>query len=316
MTPCDTRSLLGRGVQTLADNGVNGAATGAGRSLLLCAGLQSSGSTLVSWCFLQRRDTDGVLDARGDVLPAIPHDLGMPHTWCKFTISAFRLREMIVRYEADGWQVRPLLIVRDVRSVFNSLVSKPYGANGVTAEEPPLRLRALRFKEDWHQARAEGWPILRYETLVQEPEPTLRAACAALRLPWDPAMLTWPKRAADMAFPCNGNATFQQTCAGSFGASVRPELARVAVERIGAADLAWLDREFAEFNAELGYPATPASGTAPADALMVPRFENTRRYRRLCRRLRRAERHAWLGRLLPSLRVDWKQVYLKSIGWL
>ena len=42
------------------------------RQLYLCAGLQSSGSTLVSWAFLQRADMDGVVDARFDMLPQVP----------------------------------------------------------------------------------------------------------------------------------------------------------------------------------------------------------------------------------------------------
>ena len=31
------------------------------RILYLCAGLQSGGTTLISWCFLQRSDMDGIL---------------------------------------------------------------------------------------------------------------------------------------------------------------------------------------------------------------------------------------------------------------
>lgn len=290
-------------------------ATAGTRELYLCAGLQSSGSTLISWCFLQRRDMDGILDGRGDVLPAIPCDLVAPRIWCKFTITAFRLRDMIVRYEADGWQVRPVLVVRDVRSAFNSLVAKEYGCNGVTAEEPPLRLRFLRFKEDWQLARAEGWPIVRYESLLQEPEPVLRDACVQLGLDWDPAMLTWPKRADHIAFPCNGNETFLKTRGETLHDSVRPSLAKVAVDRIPAAELAWLEREFAEYNADLGYPLTVAANGAAADGVLVPRFENTRRYRQLRRRLHRGNRMAWLGKLIPSMRTEWDDVYLKSIGW-
>lgn len=30
------------------------------------------------------------------------------------------------------------------------------------------------------------------EDLVSQPEGTLRALCAALGIPWDPAMLSWP----------------------------------------------------------------------------------------------------------------------------
>ncbi len=46
------------------------------KSLLLCGGLQSSGTTLISYCFLQRGDTDGVLDADNDLLPALDPQSG------------------------------------------------------------------------------------------------------------------------------------------------------------------------------------------------------------------------------------------------
>ena len=36
------------------------------KTLYLCGGLQSSGTTLVSWCFLQRADMNGALDADND----------------------------------------------------------------------------------------------------------------------------------------------------------------------------------------------------------------------------------------------------------
>jgi hypothetical protein len=296
----------------------SGAATPERPKLLyLCAGLQSSGSTLASWCFLQRCDMDGILDGRGDILPAIPSSLAAPRVWCKFTITAFRLRDMVLRYQADGWQIRPVLVVRDVRSVYNSLVTKAYGSNGVTAEEPPLRLRFVRFKEDWQLARAAGWPIIRYESLLREPQRTLAKACARLDLAWDPAMLAWPKSPQQIAFPGNGNATFQKTRATSFRATVQPNLATLAVKRIPAADLAWLEQEFAAYNAELGYPLAAASaGAGTIDAAVAPQLEATRRYRRLCRRLRRSRRLGWLTRFIPSLRRKAEKLYLESIGVL
>src|SRR5436305_1153439 len=116
-----------------------------GRDLYLCAGLQSSGSTLVSWCFLQRADMDGVLDARFDHLPRIPTTLNAPLAWCKFTVACFRFSEVQHYLEDEGYVVHPLLVVRDVRAVFNSLIRKVYGRNGVTADDPPLRLRLERF---------------------------------------------------------------------------------------------------------------------------------------------------------------------------
>ena len=131
------------------------------RNLLLCGGLQSSGSTLFSWCFLQRHDTDGVLDSSNDCLFVFPADLpAAPFLWCKTTIACFRFRHVRCFYEDAGFSVRPLLVARDVRSVFRSLVTKDYGRNGVTAEDPPLRMRFRRFKEDWEEFRAAGWPIV------------------------------------------------------------------------------------------------------------------------------------------------------------
>lgn len=251
------------------------------RPLYLCAGLQSSGSTVVSWCFLQRADMDGVLDARNDILPDIA-GVSAPLAWCKITISSFRLSEMIGHYEDEGWQVRPSLVVRDVRAVFNSLLGKHYGSNGITAEEPPLRMRMRRFKEDWQLTRDRGWPVIRYETLCAEPETTLQRACTDYVLPWDEAMVTWPKRRDDMADPAHGSPTFRKSLGANLRETLKPSLADVKVRNIPPGDLEWLEREFADFNRATGYaehiaPAGQASenGTPQRD---IPRWENTRRY--------------------------------------
>src|SRR5688572_28107305 len=175
--------------------------------LYLCGAPQSSGSSLVSWCFLQRADTDGVLDARNDLLPDVSA-VATANAWCKFTVSAFRTLDVACHLADAGWVVRPLLVVRDLRLVFDSLVDKPYGRNGVTAEEPPLRLRLRRFHRDWQLAEREGWPVIRYESFVADPEGILRSACAQLGLPWDPAMLTWPKAPEQAACAGPGSTTF------------------------------------------------------------------------------------------------------------
>src|SRR5256885_11418406 len=105
-----------------------------------CAGLQSSGSTVVSWCFLQRADMDGVFDARNDILPEIP-DVPTPRAWCKITISSFRFSEMKAYYEDEGFEVHPLLVIPDERAGFNSLMKNHNGSNGIPAQQPPLRMR-------------------------------------------------------------------------------------------------------------------------------------------------------------------------------
>ena len=118
---------------------------GISRRLYLCGGLQGSGSTLVSWCFLQRSDMDGVLDADNDLLPFLDPRLGNPYAWYKTNVGSFRLSELVRHYGDLGWDVYPLLVVRDLRDLWASLVGQSFTANGITAEDPPLRLRLRRF---------------------------------------------------------------------------------------------------------------------------------------------------------------------------
>jgi len=275
-----------------------------GRTLYLCAGAQSSGSTLISWCFLQRPDMDGILDARFDHLPDLPRTLSAPLPWVKFTIACFRFSEVQAHFEDEGFEVRPLLAVRDARSVFNSLIKKKYGRNGTTADDPPIRLRLRRFREDWQLFRQHQWPILRYEDFAAEPEKTLRDTCAKMGLPWDDAMTTWPKPLDRIAEPGFGNETFVLSRGNSLAATVKPVLASIKTQNIGAEDLDWLEAEFAEMNAAMKYPLhVSADSDASTPGRALPRFENTRRYERLRRKHRLSRfvsntRHllsGWLG---------------------
>jgi hypothetical protein len=250
--------------------------------LYLCAGLQCSGSTLISWCFLQRHDMDGVLDGEYDLLPRIAPNLGKPLTWCKTTISSFRLCELTRHYQDEGWEVYPLLIVRDVRDTWASLIAKPYGVNGFTAEDPPLRLRFRRFREDWERFRELSWPILRYEGLLADHENVLRETCRQLALSWDDSMLRWTKRAGEIADASRGSDSFRQTQ----GRDLAETLARYSAKErkqifIGGGDLAWLESEFQAFNAENGYPlhATECSDANDESSAQICSFQDLRRYR-------------------------------------
>lgn len=246
------------------------------KPLFLCAGTQSSGSTLAAWCFLQRPDTDGVLDARNDLLPDLPV-VSTANLFCKITISSFRMTEMVEHYVDEGWDVRPLLIVRDVRAVFNSLMSKTYGNNGTTAEEPPLRMRMRRFKADWEYFRSRC-PVLSYEEMLASPEATLKGCCTQLGLPWDDAMMSWPKEKEELADPGHGSPTFRKSRGESFTDTVKPSLANVRVDRIPPEDLVWLEEEFAEFNRACGYAEhiAPIKLESNVDRA-VPSFANTKR---------------------------------------
>lgn len=232
---------------------------------------------------------DGVFDARNDILPDIP-DVSTPRAWCKITISSFRFSEMKAHYEDEGFEVHPLLVVRDVRAVFNSLMKKHYGSNGITAEEPPLRMRMRRFKEDWELFRRNNWPTIRYETLVVEPDATLRKAVAEMGLEWDEGMMSWPKQKEQIAAPRHGSPTFRQSLGDTFQETVKPSLADIRVGNVPPEDLEWIEREFEEFNRACGYlehaPSVP-TGTETGERRAVPKWENTRRHRKSQRPLTR-----------------------------
>jgi len=251
------------------------------KTLILCAGLQSSGSTLVSYCFLQRNDMNGVLDAENDLLPALDPQLARPIAWYKTTIGCFRLTEMARHYRDAGWRVRPLLVVRDLRDVWASLPKKGYGRNGITAEDPPLRLRVRRFVDDWRDI-ANRATLFRYEDLIDSPATTLKQVCTTLALPWDEAMLTWPKSPAEIADRGSGNESFWKTRGAGLLQTIEQYRAHAKTPQLPQADLDWLETEFREFNAANGYPLTLSTTATPGlklhAELAAPSFEVTRRY--------------------------------------
>jgi hypothetical protein len=245
--------------------------------MILCGGMQSGGTTLVSWCFLQRRDTNGVLDMY--ILRPAFERVTEPTVWVKMTVGAFRWLDVCEFYRDLGWEPAPLLIVRDVRVAYASLMRKPYGANGTTGEDPPLRMRFRRFLRDWEIFRANGWPILEFETLLRDPRGVLQEACGRLGLPWDEGMMTWPKPLSDVAYV---NERVQKTFAeslpdGSLMAAVRPEKAQAGIDEVPRTELEWLDRTFADYNLHHGYPERLAPPRADSEPLPIPipRFEGT-----------------------------------------
>jgi hypothetical protein len=254
------------------------------RLLYLCAGMQSGGTTLVSWCFLQRRDMDGILDAKGDMLadpsPSSPASL----TWLKTTVSCFRMSEQIAHFQDLGWTVKPLLVCRDVRAVYASLRTKGYGRNSTTSEDPPLRMRFRRFREDWELFQQRQWPILRFEEFLADPERVLRAACAELNLVWDAAMLTWPKPETAIRDTRFGNETFRSSRQGDLRSTlqngVQPKSLTDLI--VPPSELAWLEKEFAVYNDANGYPlhVSMQAGTVSDLGRAAPSFEASRRYAR------------------------------------
>ena len=245
---------------------------------------------------------DGILDARFDMLPMLSPTADKK-CWCKFTIACFRFSEVRAYFEDEGWAVRPLLVVRDARAVFDSLIRKSYGRNGITADDPPLRIRLRRFREDWDLFHQRGWPILRYEDLMTEPQATLKTACTELELPWDDAMVSWPKPAERIADASFGNPTFVSSRSTTLINSIKPSLAAVSTRHIPPDDLKWIETEFAEMNQVMNYPLAlePAFSEEGQLRRAIPCFETTRRYERLRRKHRFSRLMKGIGKSLAGV---------------
>ncbi|MCP4191353.1 MAG: sulfotransferase [Planctomycetaceae bacterium] len=252
------------------------------RPLYLCGGLQGSGSSLVSWSFLQRQDMNGVFDTAHDMVPILPELPASIRTWCKITTCCFRTSELKDYYASLGWAVVPILITRDVREVWSSLQDKQYGRNATTAEDPPLRLRMLRFLSDWENAVRGDWTTVRYESLISQPRQTLMATCRALEIPWDQGMIDWPKERSQIADARYGNVNFLASRTNGLMETLDPKYAGQLKGAIAEADLQWLEETFAKYNIACGYaekrtpPASPR-GYAVADFNASRRSEWTRK---------------------------------------
>ncbi|MFC1833969.1 class I SAM-dependent methyltransferase [Thermodesulfobacteriota bacterium] len=234
------------------------------REMILCCGAQSGGTTIISWCFLQRPDMEGILDL-AHFVERLPY-LRTNRAWCKTAICFFRWYEVAGFYSDEGWDVKPLMIVRDVRSIYASLRKKPYGLNGTTCGDPPLRMRLRRYLRDWEEFRRNDWPIIRYESFVAEPEKTLRQCCEQLDLPWSNEMLTWPKGPQKITEFNYVQQTFRTSLAdkGLSGSLIRQK-AETDTTGIPLDDLNWLEQTFRDFNRANDYPLhVGASDPAPA----------------------------------------------------
>jgi hypothetical protein len=253
--------------------------TNSKRRMILCGGLQSGGTTLISWCFLQRRDTDGVLDMENDIIQTTFDKAMQPICWVKMTVGAFRWLDLAELYRDLGWQPAPLLIVRDARSAYSSLIKHSYGFNGVTAEEPPLRMRFRRFLRDWELFQANGWPVIKFEDFLQDERTVLAEACRVLNLPWDEGMISWPKKPKEIAYTSDTNKTFMESIAkGGLLAAKLPDRAALSSDGLPPSELAWLEEVFARYNDVHHYPPhlrpTPETELA---SMSAPLWEGSRR---------------------------------------
>jgi hypothetical protein len=178
-----------------------------------------------------------------------------PVFWVKMTVGCFRWLDVFEVYRDAGHDPAPLLLVRDVRAVYNSLVTKCYGFNGMNANDPPLRTRFRRFLQDWQLFVEQGWPIVKYEDLITDERKTLTGLCERLSLPWDEWMLEWPKKKSAILSPFTGNDSFHSWCDGNFADVKKTEKLVLNTDNVPKCELDWLNDTFADYNRHHGYPS-------------------------------------------------------------
>lgn len=255
------------------------------RHAYVAFGLQSGGSTIISYCFLQRGDMTGVLDWFHDRLPEPPRESTQKQWWCKCTIASFSAVEVITYLEELGWDVTPLLIIRDVRYAMDSLATRTYGRNATTAEDPPLRIRLKRFLADWEYFCENNLPIIRFEDFTHEPEVELKKACDGMGLPWDKDMVRWPKSRDAVWGGGGGNQNFINSISAGLYATMKDDQRLPQIKYLPRGELNWLNRVFRTYNQVNNYPLELDENIIAncVDGELVPDLANASRYPRMRR---------------------------------
>ncbi|MEG3767491.1 hypothetical protein [Alteromonas sp. 14N.309.X.WAT.G.H12] len=187
------------------------------KPMILATGMQSGGTTLVSAAFLKHPDLDGILDMASDRIEVNLSQVTTPVTWVKMTTIAYRWQEVASVYAMYGYKAYPLMIVRNPFDVWVSLKKKWYGLNGLTAEDPPLAIRFLRFLEDWKAFQKSGYPIIQFEHFIEDPTTQIRAVMDRLPVNFDANMVNGETDLNAISYVSESNASFVQSL--SLGAS-------------------------------------------------------------------------------------------------
>lgn len=198
------------------------------KKIFLLEGLQSGGSSLVSTCFLQHPDANGILDLhhfnnlqgifkahRKEILKDFFMFKGK-YFVVKFTCGHYNIHEMIESCDFLREKIIPVAITRDPRSVISSWLRR-FGSlknvySGYTGRdgrfwdtEVKPWSRIIRFCEDISWYSKQGYPVVIYEKLCVDPEKTLMAVCDQIGMPYRRDMVTWTKSAHEIFNYSAGN---------------------------------------------------------------------------------------------------------------
>ncbi|NCP65365.1 MAG: sulfotransferase [Paraglaciecola sp.] len=273
------------------------------KKMILATGLQSGGTTLVSYAFLNHPQLDGILDMASDRIEVNFDKVKTPITWVKMTTIAFRWEEVAEVYKTLGYDVVPLLIVRNPFDAWASLKNKWYGLNGVTAEDPPLLLRFRRFFNDWQLFKDNAWPIIQYEDFLLDPEKVLRTACQQLNISFDPQMLEAGQDLNSIAYVSESNESFVKHL--QQGPDKR---LNESVKSLEKSEHDWIASALAALNDSYAYSNKHRVLADVAHAL-APNAFDSRRYLGFGRRVLERKVSSKLLSLMPHLQMK------QQTGW-
>jgi hypothetical protein len=153
-------------------------------------------------------------------------------------------------------EARFIHLIRDGRDVAISRRKRGMGA------DKPLADTARRWRRRIENARKQARRLrgryleLRYEDLVADPEPHLRAACELVELPWDASMLTYYERSGERLGELSGGLEARGSREARSGEERMASHALTAKpptdERAGTWRTEMSSAERAEFEAEAG----------------------------------------------------------------
>lgn len=158
-------------------------------------------------------------------------------------------------------EARFVHVVRDGRDVALSVVPLWFGPDDVeeAARQWAARIAAARRSA----ARLTGYIEVRYEDLLADPPAALKRVCEAIELPWDPAMLAYPRRTSSRLAEIARDMTWRDGT--TIEARARVGIHRLTAEppqpgragrwrtQMSAADRAVFGRIAGQMLAELGY---------------------------------------------------------------
>ncbi|WP_147291825.1 hypothetical protein [Alteromonas aestuariivivens] len=171
-----------------------------------------------------------------------------PVTWVKMTTISFTWQEVAEVYSLQGYQVFPLLIVRNPFDAWVSLKSKWYGLNSTTAEDPPLILRFRRFLRDWEWFVSQGHPIINFETFVANPKDALQEACKSLPIDYHEFMTEGETKLKDIAYVSESNQSFLSSLTKGVSQQIASKTKSISSE-----EAQWLTSNFSEIITAYGY---------------------------------------------------------------